>query len=188
MSSPRILLFALLAHLALTTAGCGSIPHPQALPDGSLVLECEGELSQCVSRAESFCGDDPVEVLEAGSREGRHGDARYSDGSRISTVKFVCGNSHAAIDIRFRRRRHQPESPPPAAATATNAPPAATSAVCAPGATQACFGAGACQGGQTCLAEGEGWGPCDCGDQSSASKPEAPPAAEGDMPGAAPLD
>src|SRR5260370_7170510 len=34
---------------------------------------------------------------------------------------------------------------------------------CVPGSTQACFGPGACRGGQQCLPDRSGWGPCDCG-------------------------
>jgi len=35
--------------------------------------------------------------------------------------------------------------------------------ICTPGATQHCFGPGACEGGQRCLLDGSGWGECDCG-------------------------
>lgn len=34
---------------------------------------------------------------------------------------------------------------------------------CAPGQTQECVGPGACAGGQSCLPDGSGFGPCDCG-------------------------
>lgn len=35
--------------------------------------------------------------------------------------------------------------------------------VCAPGASVACVGPGACQGGQVCRPDGSGYDPCDCG-------------------------
>jgi hypothetical protein len=38
-----------------------------------------------------------------------------------------------------------------------------TPMVCIPGASVACVGPGACQGGQVCKADGSGLGPCDCG-------------------------
>jgi len=41
--------------------------------------------------------------------------------------------------------------------------PAVGSRACTPGASQACVGPGACQGGQVCTADGTGYGPCDCG-------------------------
>src|SRR6266478_7345498 len=34
--------------------------------------------------------------------------------------------------------------------------------VCAPGITETCVGPGACMGGQACLPNGSGWGPCEC--------------------------
>ena len=46
------------------------------------------------------------------------------------------------------------------------APPAGVgggATACTPGATQTCLGPGACTGAQVCLADGSGWGPCDCG-------------------------
>jgi hypothetical protein len=38
---------------------------------------------------------------------------------------------------------------------------------CTPGETQQCFGPGACNGGQSCLSDGSGFGPCDCGGGAS---------------------
>ncbi len=35
--------------------------------------------------------------------------------------------------------------------------------VCVPNETRICYGPGACEGGQACMADGSGWGPCDCG-------------------------
>ena len=35
--------------------------------------------------------------------------------------------------------------------------------VCTPGATQVCYGPGACEGAQRCELHGLSWGPCDCG-------------------------
>jgi hypothetical protein len=59
-------------------------------------------------------------------------------------------------------------TPPPPGST-TPPPPSGTGApllpgqVCSPGATQECFGIGACKGGQRCREDGTGWGSCDCG-------------------------
>jgi len=35
--------------------------------------------------------------------------------------------------------------------------------ICTPGATQLCYGPGACDGAQVCELHGLSWGPCDCG-------------------------
>jgi hypothetical protein len=159
--------------LALAVVSCSANPGPQAMPDGTLEVECASEVSECVRRAESFCGDDPLEVIEAGSREGQHGDARYSDGARISTVNFVCGKGPSvAIHLRKKRDAHAPAPTP----TTPTAPAPAT--VCQAGGTQACVGPGACSGGQTCLPDGSGWAACDCGNTT-------PPAAAGNTAGSA---
>ena len=42
--------------------------------------------------------------------------------------------------------------------------------VCDPGSTQMCLGAGACEGAQVCVADGSGFGACDCG--SSVPSPQ----------------
>jgi hypothetical protein len=149
--------------LLFAAVGCSANPGPQAMPDGTLQVECASDVSYCVRRAESFCGDDPVEVIEAGSREGQHGDARYSDGARVSTVKFVCGKG-PSVAIHLRKKR-EPDAPP-TAPPVTPAPPA-TATVCQAGSTQACVGPGACSGGQVCLPDGSGWAACDCGDTTS---------------------
>ncbi len=49
---------------------------------------------------------------------------------------------------------------PPADATDKKPPPARS---CATGESAVCVGAAACKGGQACLADGSGFGPCDCG-------------------------
>lgn len=41
---------------------------------------------------------------------------------------------------------------------------------CTPGATQACLGPGACEGAQMCLADGSGFGACDCGDTGTSDE------------------
>jgi len=55
----------------------------------------------------------------------------------------------------------QPVGPAPSGMV--SAPPEAPARTCAPGSTQFCYGPGACQGAQQCLADGSAWGFCDCG-------------------------
>ena len=47
--------------------------------------------------------------------------------------------------------------------------------VCIPGLTQQCYGPGRCSGTQSCLASGEGYGPCDCGSLPDAGAPALGP-------------
>jgi hypothetical protein len=45
--------------------------------------------------------------------------------------------------------------------------------LCIPGATVECLGPGACRGAQACLADGRGYGACDCGEAGSSRAPKA---------------
>jgi hypothetical protein len=65
------------------------------------------------------------------------------------------------------------ESAPPTAKTESSTPAKTTepSVLCAPGSTQACVGVGACQGGQACLSDGSGFGPCECAPSHKPSTP-----------------
>ncbi|MBN1605899.1 MAG: DUF4156 domain-containing protein [Polyangiaceae bacterium] len=49
------------------------------------------------------------------------------------------------------------------ASAAATPPPPPKPAGCTPGSTQACVGPGGCNGGQSCVADGSGYSPCDCG-------------------------
>jgi hypothetical protein len=46
--------------------------------------------------------------------------------------------------------------------------------VCVPGTTMECIGPGACRGGQSCNAEGTGYGTCDCGTGGVDGSDDAP--------------
>lgn len=58
--------------------------------------------------------------------------------------------------------------PPSAQASEPTGPAPAPARICTPGSTQQCVGAGACSGGQACVADGSGWSPCDCADEADA--------------------
>jgi hypothetical protein len=61
----------------------------------------------------------------------------------------------------------------PPSTPAEPAPAKAPVSACTPGITQRCVGAGACAGGQACLADGSGFAPCDCGGAAHGA-PSAP--------------
>ena len=68
-------------------------------------------------------------------------------------------------------------APTPASQFPASSKPA-SGAICVPGSTQACVGPAACNGGQSCLPDGSGFAPCDCGAQTphplKSSKPALP--------------
>jgi hypothetical protein len=89
-----------------------------------------------------------------------------------NTAEVEMFRSHARIRCRkmtavFGDSSDEARTPP---AVPSGAPAASSAApkVCAPGVTQVCVGTGACQGGQRCLPDGSGFGPCDCGTPSPA--------------------
>jgi hypothetical protein len=130
--------------MCLAAAACahGSIER-RAQPDGSYRVDCKGSLTRCLTAVEEVCRQG-YEVIEA--RE----DVRYlgpiEPNEPIVTSEVVARCKGAALR-------------PSAAEKLVPAPPTR----CVPGATQACVGAGACRGGQSCLADGSAFGPCDCG-------------------------
>ena len=143
---PRFLLVFLLPF------GCSSNSSTAArLADGSWHLTCKTALGGCVQKAEQICKEQSYEILR-----GRNERRRY--GHELGESQVVADRSE--IVVRCAGDAALPPSSPVqgGAAPAERAPN-----VCTKGSTQACVGAGACAGGQACLADGSGFGPCDCG-------------------------
>ena len=166
--------------LCAVLSSCGPPARAQQLPDGTLRLECAGAVSSCIRRAQSFCGDNPLEVLTVTTGVAAQGGDAKAKGSRITMVDFTCAHGRTiAVPVPWRaraRRSHaspaaSAAAPPRPSANAPSTPPAAPSAVCTPGSTQQCVGAAACAGGQACLPDGSGWGPCDCGSRNPPTDP-----------------
>nr|PZN25197.1 MAG: hypothetical protein DIU78_10725 [Pseudomonadota bacterium] len=99
---------------------------------------------------------------------------RFSDGSATPGVeKLLPPSAGVATASPSGSGASPPAGAPPAAPSAPSSsaaaavsaapPPSADARVCIPGATQQCVGPGACSGGQACLPDGSGFGPCDCG-------------------------
>ncbi len=143
---------------AASLAGCTSI-KPQALPDGSYRLLCSSTMSQCLRRAKMFCGDDEFNVAKK-SDDVVYGVEGHSTGAEGAEVHFRCGQPREEAEWKLPKRKSAAKPPPVSAAKKASAPAAKT---CTPGITQRCFGPGACEGAQSCLPNGSGWGACDCG-------------------------
>lgn len=131
--------------LALTH--CASTTKTKQLADGSWKITCKSEYERCVHNAQRVCGELKPRILSGGDKDELYG----TPGNQVKVIKsellVVC---------------EDPAAPPPGLykLPKREEPPAL---VCAPGVTQRCVGPGACEGGQACLSDGSGFGPCDCG-------------------------
>jgi hypothetical protein len=124
----------------------------QRLQDGSLQIECDLAMDECVRRAQDLCNYQRFRILE-GTSETRVSDVPpFERAHRTSRLHLKCTNDGAQPLLSL-------DSPPAAPAAAKAAAPR----TCAAGETRVCVGPAACKGGQTCLADGSAFGPCDCG-------------------------
>jgi hypothetical protein len=141
----------------------------QRLADGSYNFQCESELPACLSKVDEVCKGSAYFVHGGWDEPKTAGVDQYQVESHRSQVHFRCvnpGSLEKNLASPVASARPVPvETKKPALAVAPSAAPAAPAPlpVCVPGTTQACVGAAACSGGQACLADGSGFGPCDCG-------------------------
>jgi hypothetical protein len=127
---------------ALLGLSCGSSMTTQKLPDGTWKVTCKSSLEQCSRRAHEVCGKSEHRIVSGSSENKLYGTPGNQVSVGRSAVIVACDGA-------------------PGSATAP--PPAERTRVCTPGSTLRCFGPGACNGGQACLPDGSGFGPCDCG-------------------------
>lgn len=195
---PRFLAaFATLSLSALTLA-CGSV-NTSRLPHGGFRISCEKGMEDCVSRADKLCSGKGYTILGGQNETEQLGGAssNYQTVKFVGELEIVCGKVEVAAPackpISTEETVHRVGEPAPVAPVLP-APPTTTRA-CVPGSTQTCVGAAACAGGQVCLADGSGYGACDCGTTTSSSAvapvlpPTAapsPPSQKPTVPGAAP--
>jgi hypothetical protein len=145
---------------ALLTAGCANTSgvERRTLGDGSQRLSCRTPLTRCLAVMDEVCPRG-YEILRARQQVDVAGPMDISPPSITTEVDARCLGG----------------VPPPTASAALPAPtPAQATPRCVPGATQACVGAGACRGGQQCLADGAAFGPCDCGTSDPSPSPSLP--------------
>lgn len=185
--APLVVLVALGA-----VVGCSAPTKMTRLGDGSYRLVCSKGMRDCVTRADKLCDKRGYTITEGKSQVHLLGGdgSNYQQAAYRGELVVYCGEFAAANDngqtiIEFPRRKDDAVAP---VATA----PAAS---CMPGSTQACVGRAACAGGQVCLPDGSGFGPCDCGDTpppaaapapASPAPTPAPQPAPAPVPGAAP--
>ncbi len=161
---------------AVLLAACGpSAPSIRThdLGSGRWELQCSAPLSRCSEQAAELCKDRGYDVVSGHDQRKLYG--HESGESRValrsSRLLVVCRGP----DNEARLPSTAEVVPTPTEAAHVQPKPERASA-CTPGTTQKCYGAAACEGGQSCLANGSGYGPCDCG------KVAAPPPAATNAP------
>ena len=153
------------------------------MPDGSHDITCPGTpLAKCLDNVETVCKGASYEVLYARDEQKTYGVEQTYVEKHTSRAQVHCLGLHEeprSDGVALAAPSGSALAPggsaaaPGDAAVAVAGGAAATHGagtsphVCVPGATQACVGVAACAGGQACLADGSGYGPCDCGAPAS---------------------
>jgi len=147
----------------LTTWACSSSQTKRRV-DGTFAISCRAQKA-CLDHAAKLCGDLGYNIVG-----GRHDQKVYG----VPGNEKVVGKD----EIYIRCTKDKPDDAPDpavgswkldrkdAGAQSNGSTKGQAGQVCRPGETQRCVGAGACEGGQACTAEGTGFGPCDCGSRS----------------------
>jgi hypothetical protein len=187
------LAFAIAALLAFGSAcsrSARSVRLPALAPGDEIYrISCDDAIQACRDEAGKVCGG-RYEVLEA-------------TGAPITPPRVTTAPGPASTGPRYQRAKWvgqlvvacalatgdgagpEPLRSDGAANEASgNAARPASERLCIPGVTQECLGPGACRGAQACLADGNGYGACDCGNGSSNPRnaPSNSPPAAGDAP------
>jgi hypothetical protein len=138
---------------------------PAADPNAEIYgIECRAAIQHCRAKAEELCRGEyqvlhstgtNVEPPRVSSAPGPRSTAsRYQRADWVGELIVACGNDQASPGATL-----EPTPPQHAEPARTPAP----DQLCVPGITQLCLGPAACRGAQACLADGRGYGPCDCG-------------------------
>lgn len=137
-------------------------------PDGTYAVEC-GSQKACLDRAARICQPGGYTLVGAHSNRKRYGVPGNEKLIGKDEI-FVRCDKDRPVDTPDPQSGTWQLKHPKADATPTPSVPSASpatvdvrEAVCRPGETQRCVGPGACDGGQACMADGSGFGPCDCG-------------------------
>ncbi len=170
-----------LVALALGALGCSATQTARYGRNGWRIT-CGENMSSCAGRADTVCGDKGYTVVGGGTQSTMLGGTNgYQTKARTSELIVRCGETTAEggeeaseepVETTFKL---PPRSDEPVATPAAS-PATAPKQSCLPGETRKCIGPAACEGGHACLADGSGFGPCDCGGTPAAASaaPAAP--------------
>jgi hypothetical protein len=132
-------------------AACNPAQFQQEkLNDGSIKVTCELSMDECVRRAQDLCRNQRYRIIEGTSETRLRDVPPFEHAYHTSRLHFICTDDGGKPLLSL-------DAAPPA-----DAKPAAPRA-CTAGETRECVGPAACKGGQACVADGSGFGPCDCG-------------------------
>ncbi len=160
--------------LALALVGCAKndgVVRAQELGSGQWQLECASPLARCSQDADQRCGGRGYDLVEGFDQRRRFGHEAGESQVEVRSSRLV---------VVCRSEQGEPRLVPQASAAAlpaavsSNPPTSSHTLRCTPGTTQRCYGAAACGGGQSCLPDGSGFGPCDCGKVAAPSDAPAP--------------
>ena len=176
----RSLRWAVLCALSVL-AGCSREARAVRLPSdpGTEVyrISCRSAIEPCREKAAALCAGQyavlqnagaPVEPPRVSSAPGpRSTGSRYQRPDWVGELVVACGS---------RQRAESTAEPAISAATTATAGERAPAPdqLCVPGVTQVCLGPAACRGAQACLADGRGWGACDCGQRAQSDAGASP--------------
>lgn len=159
--------------LALLSACGAQEVKSQKLMDGSWSFECELAMDECVRRAQDKCPNQRYRILEGTSATRLRDAPPFERAYYTSRLRLTCTNDGGEPLISLGSK--PPEAAPSASSAGAPAVKPPASSVCTQGQTRECVGPAACKGGQACLADGSGFGACDCGPSPSATPSVAPP-------------
>jgi hypothetical protein len=154
------------ALLTLLTCSCGARQVVRQ-DDGSYRTFCNTTLDECIRRTRPTCKNEELRILSAREDNKLYGPEGNQQGTLVSEMIFACGDEGPPVQrpaLVLPEREPTPE---------TSSEPVRA---CVPGSTQECVGVGACRGGQACLPDASGFGPCECAAPLGAQPAETPPA------------
>jgi hypothetical protein len=153
----------------LTALGCSRAGvQTTKLPDGTRELRCDVALWKCLLHVDDYCKGASYEVIHASDEQLVFGSQASAVEGRRSQAVLRCLKPGAKL---ADSPAPTADPPPPEVQRPVSAPSPPPARACVPGATQACVGAAACSGGQACLADGSGFGVCDCGTPKAPGEP-----------------
>lgn len=156
------------------------------MSNGTYHIRCKAPLTACLRHAEGLCPGVSYDVLAARDRRTYTGVEPAVVEHRSSEAVVECGSRGASLfsepdlakQVEASRERGEEDATHAGQSEADTRPESTKPPLaCTPGLSQACVGIGGCHGGQACLEDGSGFGPCQCAPTARPAGDEATPGA-----------